>query len=275
MRARAALCLALVAPVVPAAGQRLAYEDGLSLSTGTYFFTERTTSWMLVSGLAAAAGRVTVRASFPLYAQNTTLVTQSAGGMMPTGGSLAGTVSDSGQAHEGRRSSGGMVVPVPESAVTGYETVLGDPLAQATAQLVSRSHTTVTAGVTLKVPLTDTTEYGTGEWDVGALVAATQWIGNGFLALDLSYWHLGDMPQLDFQNPITASLTYGRRWGTAWIVSLAATGGTSAIRGYANPASVGATVGHLGSALWTASVTVGLTETTPDLAIGLAWRVGL
>lgn len=274
MRPTAALYLALAVPVLPAAAQRFAYEGGLSVATGSYFFTERTTTWMLVSGLAATAGRLTLRASIPLYVQNTTLVTGSGGGMMPTGGSLGGTVSDSGQARHGR-GGGGMRVPVPGSAVAGYEPALGDPLAHVAVRLIDGVRTSVSVGGAVKLPLTDTSGFGTGAWDAGATLSATRWLSSGFLAVDLSYWHLGDLPDLELRDPVTASVAVGRRFGAAWLGSLTVTGGTPALEGYPAPASIGATVGRVGATLWTASVTFGLTQTAPDLALGLAWRVGL
>jgi hypothetical protein len=277
MNARAACLFLCAAPAVPAAAQQLAYEGGLSVATGEYYFSERTTSWMLMSGLSVVAGRVTVGAGIPIYVQSTTLVSSAGGGIIPTGGSMARTVSDSGQAHHGRgqSSGGGMMIEVPATAVTGYEAVLGDPRARATAEVVRGSRTSVTAGLTVKVPVADTSEYGTGEWDVGGMLSATQWIGSGFLGLDVSYWYLGDMPQLEFNNPIAAAVTLGQRFGIGWVASITATAGTTPIAGYQAPTSVGATLGRAGGTLWTASVTVGLTETVPDLAIAFGWRVGL
>lgn len=70
--------LALAAGVTaPLAAQEVAYEGGLSAATGRYIFTERTTTWTLLAGLAYTAGRFTLRGSVPIVLQNTTLVTRS------------------------------------------------------------------------------------------------------------------------------------------------------------------------------------------------------
>ncbi|HXF96498.1 MAG TPA: hypothetical protein VNI61_10410 [Gemmatimonadales bacterium] len=271
MRPAPALVLALAAPVLPAAAQRLAYEGSLSVATGSYFFTARTTSWMLVTGIAATAGRVTLRASIPLYLQNTTLLSGSGWGMMPTGGSLGGTVADSGRARHGW---GGMRMPVPARAVTGYHPALGDPVAYAGARLVETFRTSVAVGGAVKFPLTDTSQFGTGAWDAGATLSATRWLGGGFVALDLAFWRLGDLPDLELGDPLTASVTLGRRVGTDWIGSVFATGGTSALEGYPAPASIGAVWARTGAPAWTASVALGLTDAAPDLVVALAWRLG-
>ncbi len=62
------------------------------------------------------------------------------------------------------------------------------------------------------------------------------------------------------------------RWGA----TLTASGGTSALRGFDAPWSVGAAVTHLGGrALWGLDIGFGLTETAPDLRARISWRVPL
>ena len=268
MMVRASLLLALA--ISPVAAQGVAYEGSLSVATGDYFFTEPTTSWMLVSGLAVTAGRVTVRASVPLYVQNTTLVTRSGNGWVPSGGPMAGTVSDSG----GRGSRRGRV-PVSGSVVTGFQSVLGDPMAQASFGLVQRVRTSVTVGASVKLPVADTSEFGTGQWDVGAGIGGTQWVGQSFVALDVSYWHIGDLPDLALHDPVMGTVTVGRHVGNAWVASAALYGATAPMEGYAMPVSIGATLGHVGGLLWTASLALGLSETAADFTFGLSWRASL
>jgi hypothetical protein len=287
---RAVLVLLTALGPAPLAAQGLYYEGGLSVATGTYIFAERTTSWAVATGIAVGSPKVTFRASVPVYFQNTTLVSLSGpGGGLPTGGSSSGAVADSGAARKGREDGGGgpqapmglmaagSSVEVPASAVTGYETALGDPTMQVAWRAVDRGRTGVTASVLAKAPVADTATFGTGEWDVGAGVAVNRWIGRSVVVgLDATYWHLGDMPTLAFQDPVsgTASMTYygAGNWGGG--LSLSAS--TSALDGYDGPAWVGA---HLLRSSdrggWGLSAAVGLTETTSDVTVGLTWRVRL
>ncbi len=53
--------------VMPPDAQSLHYEGGLSMSSGNYIYTERTTSWMLTNGLALGAGPFTIRAMLPVF----------------------------------------------------------------------------------------------------------------------------------------------------------------------------------------------------------------
>jgi hypothetical protein len=161
MRVRWALAL-LLGPL-PLAAQSVAYEGGLSLTTGRYFFDTRTTSVALFSGLALTAGRFTLRATVPLLAQNTELVTQSSLGGMPSGGPISGMVSDSGR-RAGRR--GGTRMTVPATAVPGYAAALGDPTAMLTARVFDGPRAALTAGLGVKAPLADTARStpATGTW---------------------------------------------------------------------------------------------------------------
>jgi hypothetical protein len=105
---RAALVLLAALGPASLAAQGLYYEGGLSLASGTYIFAERTTSWGISSGLAATSGPVTLRASVPVYFQNTTLVSLSGpGGGIPTGGSSSDAVADSMAARKRREDGGG------------------------------------------------------------------------------------------------------------------------------------------------------------------------
>jgi len=277
MNARWASLLVTLVPLPGTTGaQGLAYEGGLSLATGEYIFTARTTSWTLSSGLSVRAGRFTVRATAPLFVQNTTLLTGSGAGIMPSGGPSSGMVQDSGTGGGGMMGSGGgrRRITMPASAVTGYRVVMGDPVLHLAWNILDDA-TALTAGVATKFPLTDTTAFGTGAWDVGGTVAFTRHIGTaGFVGLDAAYWHFGDLPELDFRDVVLGTASAGRSVGTGWAASLFVSGGTAALRGYDAPASVGFTVARLGApGLWGFTGAIGLSRTVPDVALSLSWRV--
>lgn len=288
--------LALVA--APALqGQAIHYEGGLSMATGKYVFTERTTSITFSNGLALSAGPVTLRGMVPLFSQNTTLISETGIGFVPTGGSLSGAVSDSAAARGGGSGGGGpntstiAALPqfseggaaagdqldVPTSSVTGYQTVMGDPTLNLSVSLSPGSGTGVMLGGGVKVPVTDTTRYGTGQWDFGASIALSQMVGfSTLLAADFSYWHFGDLPDLDLRDGMmgSASLAYlgGAGWGASAIVS----GARSLIEGFDGSLSVGGGITRVGRrATLSLNISVGLTETTPDVLAGISWRLAI
>lgn len=173
-----------------------------------------------------------------------------------------------------RTSHGGRgPVAVPQSAFTGYQVDCGDPVGQLSALLVDRYAWTVRGGFAAKAPLTDTTSVGTGEWDLGGSLAVTRTVGSRLLlGLDVAYWHLGDLPELDFRDPVLGTLGATTIHGS-WGISASVSGGSSALRGFDPPLTLGLAVAWLGrGALMGGNVAFGLTEAVPDVSIGLYWR---
>lgn len=289
--------LALVAQ--PAAAQ-VTYEGSFTGLTGYYLFTERTNSLIFTNGLRWRSGRLSLSVNLPLWYQNTTLVSSSGGGTVPTGGPEAqGEVRDSGQAHGqpggGGGGSGGQAVlhdhargstaaprfaqgdiPAPDEAVTGYQLMLGDPLAQATVSLI-RGRVPVSVGAMVKVPLASTATIGTGEWDFGGMVSAFWLTGNRWtVGLDASYWYLGDLDSLELENPLIGTLTVGRLLGTEWAASLGVSASTGSLTGFDPPLSVLASLTRLGAPnAWGINAGVGLTETAPAFSLGAVWWIKL
>ena len=101
------VALALAVPAEPLAPQSAAYEGAASFSRGDYMFTATTSSYTISTGLAFTSGYVTLRGSLPVYVQNSTLVTGTSTGLLPSGGGGDATraLRDSSMARKGR---GGM-----------------------------------------------------------------------------------------------------------------------------------------------------------------------
>lgn len=266
--------LALLARALPLSAQGLAYEGGLALTTGRYIFDTRTTSASLSTGLAYTTGRLTLRVALPLVTQNTPLVTASGAGGMPSGGPFGGMVADSGARRGMRRGSGGL--PVGTTAARGYEAAVGDPIAHATVRLVSAPRLTLYAGAAAKAPVADTGTYGTGRWDAGVSLGATAYLGAAvFVSVDAAWWHLGDLPTLDFDDPFLASFTIDRMFDR-WSIGVVASGATSALPGYDAPAQLGVSLARTGArGGWGVTASAGLTETAPDLSVAVSWRIKL
>jgi len=290
MRRWLSLSLALVAPLD---AQSLHYEGSAGLATGTYIFTQRTSSWGVSTGLALSAGPVTLRAYLPVFYQNTTLVASTGTGFLPTGGSSSGTVADSSAERMGRTGSrrlsivaplfdvigsdGGDPVEVPTSATTGYRWSAGDPFVSLSVFGFRGRRGGVTLGGSVKIPVTDTTDFGTGAWDVGGTLSGSAVLSRRvMLGMDVGYWIMGDPPGLELQNPLmfggTLSVLAGRGWGTSFGIS----GATPTIAGFAPSVSAAAGLLRLqGTGSLGLLGTVGLTETAPDVSVALSWRVGL
>lgn len=303
MRRSAAAGAALLLSVQVAAAQ-VTYEGSLSGSTGTYLFTERTTGLVLTTGFSFRTGPVTLRASLPLWYQNTTLVTSSGAGSIPTGGPYGQEmVRDSGQARrqhgrggaagpngEGGGRSGeaaaGLVteplfskgtIPPPEEALTGYRLMMADPILTGTVRAVQSRRLALSAGAAIKVPIADPATIGTGQWDVGGQASLSFLMGRRWtVGLDAAYWHLGDLDSLDLEDSWLGSLSAGTLIGEAWGAMVSVAAGTSMLAGFDPPVSITLALTRFGSpGSWGINVGAGLTETAPDLSLGATWWVRL
>ncbi|HKK26576.1 MAG TPA: hypothetical protein VKB18_00680 [Gemmatimonadota bacterium] len=314
--ATAALLLAAAVALAvpgPAAAQEVSYSGSLQYATGDYLFTERTNSVYLFTSLAVQAGRVTISGSLPLIYQSTPWISYSTGGGIPTGGPQQGEVGDSLQ----RRGGGGGPMSMasradlaaalgsgrmPASAAAPRPAVrpaaamqpialpdtasfdefgAGDPTFRAAVDLVEpgTGHVTVTLAGEVKAPIADPASgFGTGEWDGGGLLSVGGRLGSTFLFGEVGYWVLGDMPDLQLQNPVSYSVGVGRRIGNGDLAVLASLSGYTRILAETDPPlDVGGGLSYRladGRSL-SLGVSVGLSESSPDLSLSVGWRTRL
>lgn len=276
----------------PLEAQTLDYEGSAGLATGSYIFTTRTSSWHVSTGLSLGAGPVTLRATLPVFYQNSTLVATTGAGLVPTGGSSGGAVADSSARRSGTTSRRLSVVSpvalssvsgpasdpvaVPASAVGDYQWATGDPVVGLTVAALRSGRLGLMLGASAKIPVTDTATFGTGAWDFGGTVSSSLSLGRSvFVALDLGYWAMGDTPTLDLENPLLAGATLSYLSLSGWSVSAGVSGSTAVIAGFGE--SISATLGvlHAGHGGLGALFAAGLTQTAPDFAFALSWRLGL
>ena len=290
-----ALCAMAIGP--PANAQELAYTGAVHVSTGEYFFTERTTSFAFINGLTLTSGRVRLSASIPLYTQNSTAVTYINGVPVPTGGPDAGAVRERepgkkvpmgpGKGQAGARTSFAIAQAIEPSAAEtvtspgSYRTELGDPLLQAGLDLVAGTGGLRAFGIygLAKAPIADVESgVGTGEWDVGGGASLGLGGAASYLFADLSYWVNGDLPDLPLRNTFNYAVTVGRWLGAGqWSVSASVLGATEMIDGVDPPISVGVGLGYAseGGRMLNAGIGTGLTESASDLSTYLGWRIPL
>lgn len=270
------VALAIPATVTPAIAQDVAYSGSVQFSTGEYIFAQRTHSLYLVNGLTGSQGRLTLNASVPLILQSTPWVSYAGGGLVPSGGTQHGEVS--GHMGRGRFDRDGVRL----ADTTSYEEIgLGDPLARLDLEVLrgSGSLPAIRVNVSAKAPIADLDRgFGTGEWDYSAGLSITRGFGTTFVFVDVAYWVLGDLPDLELQDPVAYSLAVGRalgagRWGLLGSIS----GFTRILPDTDPPLHVGLGLSRILEARrsLSAGVSFGLTESSPDVSASFGWRIGL
>ena len=75
---------------------------------------------------------------------------------------------------------------------------------------------------------------------------------------------------------MTGTFTLGQAFGRSWTASASVSGGRSAVAGYDDAWWVSLLVGRSFSrGIWGVTASVGLSDTAPDVTVGLVWRARL
>ena len=303
IRAANSLCAAaivLVMLAVPAHAQQVTYTGSVQYATGDYIFTERTTSYYLFNGFSLSSGRFTARVSVPIIMQNSPWISYSGAGVVPSGGPQQGQVNrrgvddgngqgdgngngqgdGNGQGHGNGHAAGKQPVVLVDT--TSYSDVgLGDPMVHTDVMLLRDQGPWPTLRLVagIKLPLADVDRgFGTGAWDVGGGVSLSKVLGRQLVFIDVMYWYLGDMEDLELKDPISYSVAIGRPlWGGKVGVLVSLSGYTEVIADIDPPIQAGLGLTYAlgtGNGL-SSSVAFGLTESTPDVSLSFGWRVAL
>lgn len=272
----------------PALGQAVHYNGSVQYATGNYIFAERTHSVYLANGIDVSRGRLQVSASWPIIYQTSPWVSYSVVGGVPSGGPQQGAVdggAGNGSGSDGHgmgRRRGSDPIVLPDTA-TYADVGIGDPSLR--ADLTLRRGLNGGPGIRLtgsiKTPVADVDRgFGTGAWDGALGLSLSQRLQNWFLFGEAMYWWMGDMDALALGNSIAYSVSLGRslRGGRLGLLA-SVTGYTAAIvEDTAPPLQTALGVSYSfggGQYGLNASAAFGLSESTPDAAFGLGWRVGL
>lgn len=245
----------------PGTAQDLRYTGSVGYATGSYTFAEQTSSVSILNGLSLDADRWSVSGSIPLIIQNSGDVTYVGGMRVPTG---------SGRDGMGDRGS-------MDSGTTGrYEATLGDPVIRGAFTPFEGFGTlrVVEIQAAAKVPVADpATGVGTGEWDVGGGLSAGLGFGSTFLFADAAVWSPGDLPDTELRSYVTGSMGVGRPLGGDWSGVASVSAASSMLDGVQGPVSASGGLSYRLSDRGRMSfgLSVGLTESAPDLAIFLGW----
>lgn len=271
LAAVAGVLFVTLAAASPAPGASVAYTGSLQFATGNYIFDQNTNGYYFFNGLSFSAKRFSFSGSLPVIFQSTPYVSYSSVGMLPSGGSESSAVS-------GRQGRGQVDLPEP---VDFEQFGLGDPLLHVELEVFkggkSIPSVRLTAGI--KVPLADIDKgFGTGEWDYGGGLSLSKAFGKTFVFVDLSYWIMGDLPELELKDTVSYGIALGQSLAGGKFALLASFSGYTRIIAEVEPPSVvglGLSYRIDSKKSFMVNSTFGLTESTPDFSVSLGWRIGL
>lgn len=273
------LALVLSAFSWQVAAQSLTYNGSAQYATGDYFFTERTGSFFLSNGLSISGGSVTLSINVPYIVQSSPWISYSSQGLLATGGPSSGSVSGRGGDGMGK---GRRIDPGDTDTISYTQASFGDPNISGTFRIFTSEtrRTSLQGNINVKFPLADPSKgFGTGAWDFGAGFSFAQRLGLNYIWLaNAMYWQLGDMDELEFQNPLSFSTGLGRVFaGSKWMMSANLYGYTRILDEADPPLSTGlsSSFSITEKVQLSANVVVGLSESVSDISTGLGWSVRL
>ena len=159
--------------------------------------------------------------------------------------------------------------------------VMGDPILRASYRLTAATSTTaIRLHGAFKPGLASVAQgFGTGASDYGAGLTAAHLRGAHQLSVAAEFWNLGDMPELPLNSALSYRFGYDRFvQSNRWWVSGALAGWTRVLDGVAPPADLSVGLGRSFSATGRSlgvTAAFGLTDTSPDFALAIDWRLRL
>lgn len=264
------IVLAVLATAPPVKSQAVAYIGSFQFATGTYIFNQRTSGLSFMNGFSLSLGDLRLSASIPLIYQSTPYVSYSGVGLIPSGGSEHSEL-------KGRQ--GGRQVLLPE--VIEYEQIgFGDPLFHADLGFIKEGKLlpSLRLSAEIKMPVTDIDSgLGTGEWDYSAGVSISKSVGRTFIFVDVIYWVLGDLAELELRNTWSYSFALGSSLGGGKYAFIATySGQTQIIESVEPPAFFGIGFSYRIDSKKSLMLngSLGLTESAPDFTLSFGWRIG-
>ena len=258
-----------VAP--PVWGSTVAYSGSIQYARGNYIFDQTTSSLFLFSGFSFSSEGLNLSANIPVIFQSTPYVSYSGVGILPSGGSENTQVS-------GRKGNNQVVIlPEPDD----YEQFgIGDPMVSLGLRLLKESKLfpTVQLVVQAKLPLASVEKgFGTGEWDFCGGLSLSKALGKTFLFVDMYYWMLGDLPDLELKDTVSYSIALGQPLsGGKYSLLVSYSGSTNIISEVAPPSFLGFGFSYRIDAKKSLmlNASLGLTESAPGLSVSLGWNIG-
>ncbi|NIT61273.1 MAG: hypothetical protein GWN00_35235 [Aliifodinibius sp.] len=261
--------------------QTIRYNGSIQYATGSYYFTERTSSFYFNNGISISGNSSSISLSIPFITQNTPWLSNVGTGILPTGGPKNGMVGSNNSSGSKRR--GNRKIDLGMSDTLSYtEANFGDPSLSVSIEVLSTKdqRTTISASGGIKFPLANAQKgFGTGEWDWGGGLSWSQYISSKIMLLTSGmFWKLGDMTDLDFNDIITYSAAIGKSFREGkWMGIISFSGITQIIDNVDPPLSVGTGINLQTSdkVSLNSNFTIGLTESASDVSIGVGWNLKL
>ena len=273
--------LALSAVVLPVHAQVFTYDGSLRVSRGDYTFDDAITSAFLINELSVEESGWWVELTVPVIYQDSPDVRYAGG--MPMPGGRQPSEGHGGGGYQGGGGDHGGGGQNPDSGSRQYDTLgLGD-LYLSGAVVVLRDvfdRNTLAASATLKAPVASATEgFGTGEWDAALGLSWHRRTATNQVSAELSYWWLGDAPDLELSNPLAFEASYGCSLkNPRWFAEVSLWGRTRTVEDVSGLLAMGVTIHRSvrGAHAVYATAEAGLTESAPDVAVavGLRFRLG-
>jgi hypothetical protein len=262
--------------------QNVTYSGNLQFSTGSYFFTERTESFYFTNGLSISGDRARVSFSIPYIVQNSPWISYGPDGGIPTGGTGHGQVDRRGSGtvnqDQDMMRRGRHRIDIPDT-VSYRQASFSDPSVNGSLRIYNSSlrNTNLNLNASVKIPFTNPASgFGTGAWDFGAGLSLFHRIRTMFFFSDIMYWKMGDMDELELNNPLSVSVGTGKAFRDGkWMLSASFLGSTKIIDTVDPPMSLNIGLGHFistGTSL-NGSVSIGLSESSPDFSAGVGWSI--
>ncbi|MGK7369604.1 MAG: hypothetical protein ACNS64_05270 [Candidatus Halalkalibacterium sp. M3_1C_030] len=259
--------------------QSLSYNGSAQYATGNYFFTERTGSFYLNNGISVSERGITLSINVPYIIQSSPWISYSSHGLLATGGPGSGTLGSGGRGGMGK---GHRIDPGEADTINYSEASFGDPNISASIRLFTSQsrRTSLQGNLDIKFPLADPSNgFGTGAWDFGSGLSLGQRLGSHYILLiSGTYWQLGDMEELEFNNTLSYSSGFGRVFaGSKWMLSANIYGYTRILDEVDPPLSSGLTgsVSITEKVQISANLIIGLSESVSDFSTGFGWTVQL
>lgn len=266
----AGIAVSILSASSPTHGQKIHYMGSLQIATGNYIFTERTSGLYFFNRITVSNESFRFSTSIPVIFQNTPWVSYGGAGMYPTGGP---------QHSEVAVGMGRDMMDLSDMSDM-HNVGLGDPIVHTDLVVLkeSRSAPSVRFANEIKLPLADLDHgFGTGEWDYGSGVSLSKNVGSRFVFLDLMYWRLGDMPDLEFLDPVAYNVAVGQPLGGGRYAILASLSGYSTVvDGMDPPVQLGIALTRMLESRRSIhlSAEFGLTGSAPDLLLSVGWQIG-
>ncbi|MBI5442441.1 MAG: hypothetical protein HY900_14655 [Deltaproteobacteria bacterium] len=265
-----ALASLLLGPATRAGAGEVVYGLTSEVASGTYGLSERTVTVLVEPFVGLAGIRWRATAWLPVTYRSTPFVTYSGHMMVPTGGQRWHE-----DGHEPHHGPGGDHQVPPPSTIEYQRVGFADPLLRVDWSLRARGWAAgLGAFVAIKPPLANESEgFSTGAWDGGAGIVFARRLGSTDIWGEISYWRLGDTATLELEDTVAASLLV--RLPLSWrFLDVAATAraSTAAVSDPGAPVELGVVLTRPGrSGLPTLAVRFGVTSSSPDVVVSLAW----